>query len=804
MKKHYALGFLLMLITVSESFAQTLTVRDAKTNQPLEWVSVYGENSSVYALTNSKGQADLSAFKNLEVIIVRMVGYQPQKFSYKSLETVQFLVTLEPSTSPLDEVVVSASRWEQNRRNLPVKIATISNEDTYFQNPQTAADLLSASGKVFVQKSQLGGGSPMIRGFSTNRVLMTVDGVRMNSAIFRGGNLQNVISVDPLAVGKTEVIFGPASVIYGSDAIGGVMNFYTLQPVFSNGGEAYFSANSMLRASTANDEQTGHLDFGLGFNKWAFQSSFTYSDFGDLRMGTHGPTAFLRDRYVKRINGEDVQLVNKDPRNQVPSGYNQNNWMQKVSFKPNENWQLDGSFYFSSTSQYSRFDRLLRPRGDNLRSAEWYYGPQQWLLSSLSLSHSADSKWYDKYKVILAYQKFEESRHDRDLNKVDRNNTSEKVDAYSVNADFTKKLGTTKTLNYGVEYVLNHIESNSYKKNIETGERQADQTRYPDGSSWQSVAVYTGFSWEINPKLTFQSGLRYNFVSIQADLVDTFIPLPFKKIRIDNGALTGSIGISWIPEQTWQINLNGSTGFRAPNIDDVGKIFDSEPGSLVVPNPDLDPEYAWNGELGVIKKIGGFLTLEVTGYYTRLQDALVRRDFTFNGSNTIFFDGEESNVQAIQNAAKAYVYGLELGVDAKISHNLSFTANGNYQEGDEELDDGSKAPLRHAAPFFGDAHFIYQIGNFKADFYGIYNAEVSFNNLAPSEIEKPYLYDKDENGNPFAPSWHTLNLRTQYRFNKNLSVSADVENLTDRRYRPYSSGITAAGLNFIFSVRASL
>lgn len=804
MIKKYVLSFLLIAAHLSACFAQTLTVRDAKTNQPLEWVTVYGENTSVYALTNSKGQADISSFKNLEAIVLRMIGYQPKKFSFKSLENAQFLVLLEASTSPLDEVVVSASRWEQNRRNLPVKIATVSNEDTYFQNPQTAADLLSASGKVFVQKSQLGGGSPMIRGFSTNRVLITVDGVRMNSAIFRGGNLQNVISVDPLAVGRTEVIFGPASVIYGSDAIGGVMNFYTLRPVFSNSDEPYFSANSLLRTSTANEEQTGHLDFGFGLKKWAFQSSFTYSDFGDLRMGTHGPTAFLRDRYVKRINGEDVQLTNNNPRDQVPSGYSQNNWMQKISFRPHENWLIESSIYFSSTSQYSRFDRLLRPRGDNLRSAEWYYGPQQWLLSSLGLSHESDSKWVDKYKIILAYQKFEESRHDRDLNDLNRSNTSEKVDAYSVNVDFTKKIDSTKTINYGAEYVLNHVESNSYKENIDTHERQADQTRYPDGSSWQSAAVYTGFSWEISPKLTFQSGLRYNFVSIQADLDDTFIPLPFKKIRIDNGALTGSIGISWIPEKTWQINLNGSTGFRAPNIDDVGKIFDSEPGSLVVPNPDLDPEYAWNYELGVIKKIAGFLTLDVTGYYTRLHDALVRRDFTFNGSNTIFFDGEESNVQAIQNAAKAYIYGLEFGIDAHLSHNISFTVNGNYQEGEEELDDGSKAPLRHAAPFFGDAHLVYQLGNFKADFYGIYNAEVSFNNLAPSEISKPYLYDKDQNGNPFAPSWHTLNLRTQYKFNKNLTLSADVENLTDRRYRPYSSGITAAGLNFIFSVRTNL
>jgi hemoglobin/transferrin/lactoferrin receptor protein len=94
-------------------------------------------------------------------------------------------------------------------------------------NPQTSADLLANSGHVFVQKSQLGGGSPMIRGFSTNRVLITVDGIRLNNAIFRGGNVHNVISINPFNIEKTEIILGSGSVIYGSDAIGGVMNFYT-------------------------------------------------------------------------------------------------------------------------------------------------------------------------------------------------------------------------------------------------------------------------------------------------------------------------------------------------------------------------------------------------------------------------------------------------------------------------------------------------------------------------------------------------------------------------------------------------
>ncbi|WP_084607817.1 TonB-dependent receptor plug domain-containing protein [Prevotella dentasini] len=133
----------------------------------------------------------------------------------------------------LDEVVVSASKWRQNISEQPKRISVITPGESLFQNPQTAADLLELSGQVYVQKSQLGGGSPMIRGFATNRLLYSVDGIRMNTAIFRSGNLQNVISLDPFAMERTEVLFGPGSVIYGSDAMGGVMSFTTKNPVFS-------------------------------------------------------------------------------------------------------------------------------------------------------------------------------------------------------------------------------------------------------------------------------------------------------------------------------------------------------------------------------------------------------------------------------------------------------------------------------------------------------------------------------------------------------------------------------------------
>ena len=178
----------------------------------------------------------------------------------------------------LQEFVVSGNRWQQLAETLPLKASRITFEEGNASNPQTAADLLGLTGEVFIQKSQYGGGSPMIRGFSANRLLYSVDGVRMNNAIFRSGNLQNVISLDPFATESTEVLFGPGSVNYGSDAIGGVMLFNTLRPRLSNGKGVSLFGSSTVRTATASDERTAHLHVGAGWRKIALLTSCTFSD----------------------------------------------------------------------------------------------------------------------------------------------------------------------------------------------------------------------------------------------------------------------------------------------------------------------------------------------------------------------------------------------------------------------------------------------------------------------------------------------------------------------------------------------
>ena len=797
---------LFLFLFVSLAFSQEITLRNNITYQPIPGVAVFNASKSKSTITDLNGIANLNEFNDTEVIYFRHLSYQILKTTKQDILQGTKRLLLQPNTQSLGEIVVSASKFVQSKQEIPQKITSLDTRTIQFSNPQTSADLLENSGNVYIQKSQLGGGSPMIRGFSTNRLLISVDDVRMNNAIFRGGNLQNVISIDPFTVQNSEIILGSGSVIYGSDAIGGVMSFYTQKPELSFSGTPVLNANATVRYASANQEKTSHLDFNFGFKKWAFLTSLSYTDFDDLRMGKHGPDDYLRNEYVTMVNGEDVIIQNNDPLVQNPTGYDQFNIMHKIRFEQTQSLFFDLGFHYSATSDYSRYDRLLRYNDDTLRSAEWYYGPQKWFMANFKITRvSSRSNLYNKLKFTSAFQNFKESRIDRDFQSDLRNIRKENVNAYSFNLDLEKKLSKKTEFNYGIEYLYNKVFSKGKEFNISSNTESLAVSRYPDGSDWQSMAVYTSLKYKPNKKFVFQSGLRYNHIIAKADFTENnqFLNLPFDSSEVNTGAFTGTAGITWMPNDLMQWRFNASTAFRAPNIDDIGKVFDSEPGSVVVPNQNLKPEYAYSGDLGLDLNFKETVKIQLATYYTYLDNALVRRGFDLNGESELLYDGELSNIQAIQNASKAWIYGFEAGMEVNFSKAFKITTQYNVIGGTEE-DEQMEVPIRHVAPNFGNTHVVYSKEKFSIDAFMNYNGELSYNQLAPSEIEKDYIYAPDVNGNPYAPSWYTLNLRTQYQINRNTQLTASLENISDQRYRPYSSGLTAPGRNFILALKYSL
>jgi hemoglobin/transferrin/lactoferrin receptor protein len=795
--------FLLFFSLLKEGLSQTITIVDSEDHRPVSDVVILNVTKTKYTYSNKSGKADISDFNGEESICFQHFTYEKVCLTFDELRKAGFEVRLAKKIFAIEEFVISASRREENRDEVPNRVTAILKPVLQIQNPQTTADLIGISDEVFVQKSQLGGGSPMIRGFATNRVLIVVDGVRMNNAIYREGNIQNIISLDPGSLESTEIIFGPGAVMYGSDAIGGVMDFETKEALFSGGKKPFFKASTLSRFSSADIEKTFHLDFNAGVRKIAFLTSISWSGFDDLRMGSRKYSSYLRPEYVKRINGQDSVVSNPDPRIQIYSGYSQLNTMNKLRIKLSPEIELVMANHYSRLSDVPRYDRLIQKKNEKLRYGDWYYGPQVWMMNNILLTVNKKNILFDEARLTAAHQNYMESRHDRSFGKTIINEQTEKVTILSLNLDFNRNLNSNhEFIYYGFEYGFNNIRSEAQTRDIITGIISPAGSRYPNGENkYNSLSFYAGYKNNLSEKLTLNTGLRYNQVSLHSHIADnSFYNFPFTEINISNGALTGSAGMVFRVNKKLHTSINASTGFRAPNLDDAGKVFDSAPGVVVVPNPGLKPEYAWNIDLNISKEFGDILHAEFTAFHTWLTNAIVRNDFFFDGQDSITYLGELSKVEAMTNSGSARVYGFNINMQVNIFKYLSLKSALNLTEGYEENGD----PLRHAAPLFGSSHFIFKAGGFNADLYTNYNGAKKFEKMAPSEIEKPYMYAVDNNGNPWSPGWGTINLKLSYLFLNRISVMAGVENILDLRYRPYSSGIAAAGRNIIASVRFEL
>ncbi|MEK6476845.1 TonB-dependent receptor [Catalinimonas sp. 4WD22] len=797
--------FLILLAFSSLSLltqAQTLKVVDITTSQGIPEVVVYSSDKASFLQTNNAGEVSLGTFIKSDSLLFQHPAYQNLALSMESIQKMDFLVSMREKVIQMEEAVISVNRWEQKKEEIPHQIVSVKPSDIAFNNPQTAADVLDKTGQVFVQKSQLGGGSPMIRGFAANAVLIVVDGVRMNNAIFRSGNLQNVINIDPSFIGEAEVVFGPGSVIYGSDALGGVMDFHTKMPAYSTSGTLEVDGSAMARYSSANQEKTGHFDISLKGKHLSSLTSFSYSNFDDLRAGSWRTDEFpdfgKRYNYVVRARGEDSLVNNPDVNVQVPSGYSQLDLMQKLSYRLTDKTDLVYNFLYSNTSDIPRYDRLIVYNDDGLpEDAEWYYGPQKWMMHSLKSRFYQKNLFFDEAKLTLAYQEFEESRNDRGFQNSRLRSRTENVNAYTFNFDADKVFNQLHHLFYGAEIVHNTVASEGFRKNLNTGETEPTSTRYPDGGSdYSTAAVYVNHKWNFDPRFTLNTGLRYSRVWLTSRFTEnSFYDFPYDEINLNTGALSGSTGLVFRPTESWQLNFLLSSGFRAPNVDDVGKVFDSEPGNVVVPNPNLGPEYSYNAEFGASKRVGDKFRIEGVVYYSWLHDAMVRRNFSFNGMDSIHYDGELSRVQAIVNAGEAYVFGLSMNAAYTIVPALALQSTLTYTKGRDLEED---AALRHAAPLFGSTELSYQKGKFRGEFNVRYNGAIAYDDLAPSEQNKPYMYTEDG-----TLAWYTLNLMGSYQLNQYLQISGGLENILDKHYWPYSSGIAAPGRNFILSLRTT-
>ena len=815
---------ILFLITFS-SFAQELKVLDKETGKPIFNVNVFTETPYFNSSTNSNGVVDISIVKEKDILIFSHISYALKSIPKNLLKNQNFTLYLAKQSEQLDEVVISVFKRDAKINRVAERVAVLTSKEIEKLSPQTSADLLAAIPGVKIQKSQMGGGSPVIRGMESNRVMLVVDGVRMNNAIYRKGHLQNAITVAPNQLDKTEIVFGPSSVIYGSDALGGVIHYYTKTPKLSENTKVTY--NFFDRYSSINNENTTNISVEIGTQKWASFTSISFSDFGDLKMGKNRSHGFndWGKVFLYSENSNDfyssTATDNSDVNLQRNTGYNQTDLLQKFFIPLSDQTELKLNFQYSTSSDIPRFDRLDEKSEGTLKFAEWYYGPQERLLISPQLDINPGKSWLDKGTFTLAYQNIKESRIQRKLASLERSYRNENVDVFSFNGDFMFPLtkNETRAFTYGFEFLYNDVNSSAHGKTLEVSGNDivgvSDdflvQTRYPDGgSSYVSSAMYLGYREDLNTKSTINTGVRFTRTNLKASWIDqSTIILPETNIKLDNSAITATLGYVYKPNKSIQLNTVISSGFRSPNIDDVGRVREKS-GNVTVPNIHLKPEFAYNAEIGIQKYFNdrkfrfGFNT-----YYTLLQHYIIRDDFSMYGNSShgglLLYDDEMGNIVSNQNRGSAFIHGYTASYQGKLSEYLTTSGFITYTKG-RTYD--SKEPLSSIPPLFGqfDVNFMnkkFQLGtslrfNSKKDIEDFnFTEHIDNHDLTPI-INENATEDIDKYFG--SPSWVTLGFNSSYSFNKNWKLQGMISNIFDQHYREFASGISAPGRNFSFSL----
>jgi hemoglobin/transferrin/lactoferrin receptor protein len=550
-------------------------------------------------------------------------------------------------------------------------------------------------------------------------------------------------------------------------------------------------------------------------------------------MGSNYPDKYpdfgRRSNYVASINGVDTVLLNEDDRVQKFSGYKQWDIVQKLLFKQNDKISHSLNFQLSNTNDVPRYDRLQDIRnfggsiGTTLRYAEWFYGPQKRVLGAYELS-ATKLGFLDALKANINYQDIEESRQTREFKRYDRFDSQvEKVKVFGITIS-GQKIMDNNELTVGADAQFNDVKSRATRINLMTGAISKIPTRYPDGKNkMNNFGIFAQHVYKFsNKKLVLNDGIRLQSINLQSNVIDnSFLNLPDTAVKQNNFAVTGNIGVVYTPATNTTIKSSISSGFRAPNIDDLAKIFESNTAArqVVVPNADIKPEYTYNFDLTLKQTIANRVTIELTGFYTLFRNAIIKAPYQLNGQDSIIYNGVNSQVLASQNVNKANLYGFSFDVTVDIIKGLRFYSTLSYTKGSFKTDASktssvyekqpngtyalvnknvSSKPLDHVPPLMGKTTVSYQHKIFNTELYLLYNG---WKNL------DGYNADGEDNAQYATPDgmpcWVTLNWKANVNITKYLQVQIGAENILDRNYRCFASGFSAAGRNFLFGIRAN-
>jgi len=781
-------------------------VRVVNGSIPIPFVSVVNISTSEQAISDAEGIVLLPYRNPSDTLVFRSMGYEirmvlPGEIIGKRLRMDESPVSLE-EVQILSNIVPDVADDLGLHRVTSIGSSAIENGVP----PGNTAELLQNSGQIHVQQSQQGGGSPVLRGFEANRVLLVVDGVRMNNAIYRSGHLQNIITVDPNTLEQIQVIMGPNSVRFGSDALGGVVHFKTKRPRFrSNPSEPSYSGLISAQYRSVNNAYNINAKAEAGGPRWGTVISFSQSEFGDLSMGSwrsHGDSTWgLVPFIATRINGVDSLIPNPDPKKQSPTGYTQNDFLHKLRLGI-PGGAIETNVQYSKSSNIPRFDRINDFSGDSLRWAEWNYGPQERLMTAVTWEQYLGLP--GSLHTTFAFQKISESRLKRLFGSAFRTVQEEKVEVLSMSSIWKSSpfRGDGWKFEAGFDGQLNEVESNVEAQHadgldlVDPDLGGAIVTRYPNaGSNMRTFGAFTSAKRSLGEK-EFHFGLRYSFTSFDARYSPTAsLQLPFSELESAHGALTGSIAAEIPLGPTVSSISSLSSGFRHPNIDDAAKVREKG-GYVLVPNDSLKAEYLYSLDESITwRHPSSGLSVSIAGFVSLWTEIITPVNSTLGGLDSLEIDGEFSRIQRNENSGNAIIRGSTFEVSYPIVDHMNFKTSLNFTKGFSL--ESNNPPLAHIPPTFGKTSLAYSKNKWSLEAFALYSGAKKIEDYGPGSTDN--IQEALGHG---TPSWWTLNLESQILFNAHLHVQLGVSNIFDLHYKSFASGISAPGRGAYLTLHA--
>lgn len=786
------------------TFSQDVTVLDKFSNFALAGVSVYALNSTDTLQTNADGEVNIGIFSNDDIIIFYMPYFKKGRYTKEELAKNHNTVYMDrgdalnkiSSTSPLKSKEYSA--------DLPFFIDIVDLDD------QSTLNLDDEGGGERITFNNNEGGMSVFRGLEAGKMLLVLDGIRLNNAIHRNGKVERLLNFDQTMTKRVQQIYGTGFTIYSPDATGGVVQYFTTIPPLSQDYPFVYHVEANTKYESASKSSISNVNLSMSGLKFSSFTSVSYGNFGEITMGKNRKGIPIADSIyglhlysLERINDTDRVVINEEPYKQLKTDYEQLYILQKFRYKLGNYSNLILNFHYVNTSDVGIYSGLTEINGDHLRFAECRFEPQDKIIGSLNYLYEHKTIFFDFLSIQNTFSHFNEYRVTRKYKNPVALHQIENLNVYKFNADFVKLYNVNRML-YGIEYNFNKLTSNAFFLNIEADTTWQGLNRYPtNGSFAHDAALYWNYKWMNNPQFVVNLGARYNFNYSEAhfDNNSPQLPLTFTEKKYINHAPAASISFDTYPFRGLQVKLLLSSAQHSPIIDDFAKIMVKN-FTANIPTDNLKSEKLLTGELGVTGTMFEKFRIYGSVFYTKMFDALISKDTVLNGNDSLYFGTDGYDIATKVNIPQAYIYGVSGGFNFNYSFDqkqkvyIKFSTSLNYVKGINQLDNMS---LPNIPPFYGNTTLNFNFYSASLRVVYIFNGQKPYNELSP--VGEDYIEKAASTG--FLP-WQTLNAKILVSVKDNPKISFGVDNIFDKFYRPYRSAIVAPGRNFIFSLKFAI